>query len=314
MTVYTKATGTSSDYIDLITKLRDFLLANGFLLEFYSDNIITGTNLGKRLHMSKNSVYYNFAISNNNSTTGNSVSYSSNSISELGCNCSLSFNSGISWFSNNPEPDIPRAEYKSSASYWFYVNDKNIIIVLKYAPNKYTMVSLGEANSYTSAKIVYQTGTSTTSLTGSRLTGIPLFKRNKTGYFIDSTYYRESSGNTHVNHYNDTTSQIPFFSVSTNGFDRGFVNRSDNAFNGTSIIMPFIYYTRLDSPISTSKYYPTFTIDNLFAINFKNHTAEAEMELGTNKYDVFPFLQKESPQIYSSTENFGMGIAIKTAE
>ena len=38
------------------------------------------------------------------------------------------------------------------------------------------------------------------------------------------------------------------------------------------------------------------------------------MEIGTNKYDIFPFLQKESPQIYSNAETFGMGIAIKTAE
>ena len=81
MTVYTKSTGTATDNVDLITKLRDFLISNGFTLELYADNIISSVNLGKRLHLSKNSVYYNFACSLNNSTVANNTTYISNSLS-----------------------------------------------------------------------------------------------------------------------------------------------------------------------------------------------------------------------------------------
>lgn len=311
MTIYNKTAGVALDENELLTFLKDFLILNGYNLELFSDNITTGLgyNLGKRLHMSKNSVFYNFAASFNNSTVSDDPGYTSRSISEIACNVSLTFNPAIDWFKNNPDNDVSRAEIKPSCNYFFYVNNKNIIIVIKYATNKYTFLSLGEADSYSSDIVNYQSGTSDTKLVD-RLRTRPLFLQNQTSMFIGSDY---KNRNINVNHYNSLTDEFPNFNVDRTGSDRGLVNRSDNIFNGTSLLMPFVYYARLTFPVS-SRYTPIFTIKNLFAVNFKNMTPEQRLEIGTNKYDVFPFFQKEIPQIYSNDENFGMGIAIKVSE
>jgi hypothetical protein len=308
MTVYTKSTGIATDNVDLITKLRDFLVSNGFTLELYADNIISSVNLGKRLHLSKNSVYYNFACSINNSTVSNTPTWTSAGISELAGNCSLTFNSSLDWYVNNPEPDIAAAEIKTNSTYWFYVNDKNIIIVIKYAANKYTFLSLGEADSLTVDKIVYQSSSCQRTLSGGQLVKIPLFKTLKTGFFKGFVYNEESTGDGRVNHFNENINGGPTFYINTSN-DNGIVNRSDNVFNGTSILMPIKYYIRSGS-LTT----PTFTFKKIFIVNFKNHTAEQNLNLGTNSYDVFPFYQKESPQVYTNTQSWGMGLAIKIAE
>lgn len=317
MTIYNKTAGVALDENELLNFLKDFLILNGYNLELFSDNIITGLgyNLGKRLHMSKNSVFYNFAASFNNSTVSDDPGYTSRSISEIACNVSLTFNPAIDWFKNNPDNDVSRAEIKPSCNYFFYVNNKNIIIVIKYATNKYTFLSLGGADSYSSDIVNYQSGTSVSppSLVD-RLKTVPLFSRSRTSYFINSTYYDFNNSRSYLNHYNTLTDEFPNFTVDRTGSDRGLVNRSDNIFNGTSLLMPFVYYARLTSPVSSSRYTPIFTIKNIFAVNFKNMTPEQRLEIGTNKYDVFPFFQKESPQIYSNDENFGMGIAIKVSE
>jgi len=308
MTIYIKNTGIASDNIDLIVKLKDFLIANGFNLELYSDNIIGSVNLGKRLHVSKNSVYYNFASSLNNSSTINNATWTSTGISELAGNCSLTFNSSADWYTNNPEPDIASAEIKVNSTYWFYLNDKNLIIVIKYASNKYTFLSMGEADSLTVDKVVYQSGSSERIITSGELRKIPLFRRLKTGFFKGITYNKENSGNGYSNHFNESTHGFPSFFVNTSN-DNGATNRSDNTFNGTSILMPYKNYIRASS-LNT----PTFTFKYLFIVNFKNHTAEQNLTVGTNSYDVFPFYQKESPQNYSNTQSWGMGLAIKISE
>lgn len=315
MTIYTKTSGVALDENELLTFLKDFLILNGYNLELFSDNITTdlGYNLGKRLHMSKNSVFYNFASNLNNSTSSNNSNYTSRSISEIACNTSLTFNSSIDWFKNNVNEEISRAEIKENCNYFFYVNDKNIIIVIKYATNKYTFLSIGESNSYSSNKIIFQTGTSTTSFLTDRIKTVPLFSRSRTSYFINSTYYNFNNSRSSLNHYNTLSNEHANFNVDITNSNKGLVNRSDNIFNGTSLLMPFVYYARLTFPVS-SRYTPIFTIKNIFAVNFKNMTPEQNLEIGTNKYDVFPFFQKESPQIYSNDENFGMGIAIKVGE
>ncbi len=313
MSVYIKSSGIATDNVDLITKLRDFLVSNGFVLELYGDNIINSVNLGKRLHLSKNSVFYNFACVLNNSTAVNQPTWTSAGVSEIAGNCSLTLNTSNTWFSNNPDSSIARAEIKTNCSYWFYLNDKNLIIVIKYAANKYTFLSLGEAESLTVDKVVLQSSSCNNILTSGELNKVGLFIPLKTGYFINSTYYNENNSRIKVNHFNNN-SEIPAFNISTSANDRALVNRSDNIFNGTSILMPIKYYTRITSPVSEAYYQPTFKFKNAFMINFKNHTAEQTLEIGTKQYDVFPFYQKESPQLYSNTQSWGMGLAIKIAE
>lgn len=309
MSVYIKETGVSTDYIDLTVRLKNFLILHGYNLEYYSDNIQGGNNYGKRLHFSKNSVFYNFALS-----LIGTVDNANPLQKEISANVSLSLNTSLSWYSNNPTPDIVRAEISSSCNYFFYVNDKNIIIIIKFGVGKYSMLSVGEADAYNNKKYIYQASTGTNySSTTQSITQIPLFKTNKLAFFIDNNYYNENKNIMAINHFNNS-GNFPNFSISTTGGNTGLVNKSDNIFNGTSILMPIKIYTRLTIPTVLAFYQPSFTFKNIFMINFKNHTAEQNLNLGTNSYDVFPFSKKEIPQIYSNTENYGMGIAIKVGE
>lgn len=308
-TVYTKVTKTFTNAADLLTKLSSDLVSAGYVQEAYVDNIISSVNLGKKLILSKNSTYYYLAASDNNAPSGNYTIAISKSISSImGC-CSKTLNSTNNWTLNGIDLNYVNAEFKPGSTYFLYYNDKNFIIVIKFAPNKYSTLMLGEIESDDDDVKIIQAGSCESGLSSSST----MYPKKPFLSPLQATQYRGlrclSVGETtsveelYINHFQDQ-GDFSYSGSNNNGY---LYPKSFNIWNGVSALLPIDFMNR-----TTIR--PVGWIDKLFVVNFANMTNEQTMELNTRTYDVYPFYEKSQPQNYGSQVNFGCGFAIKTSE
>lgn len=316
-TVYTKTTGTATNGQDLLTKLSTFLTANGFTLEFSGDNIISTVNLGKKFIFSKSSIYYYFAASDNNNPTGNDNTYISKGVSGFGATIAKTLNTTNNWMLNNPQSDVVMCENKALSNYFFYVNGDNIIIVIKWAANQYSYMYLGPVqNLQAGSEAILATGSSTSALSsGSSVTKMPiypLFNPTVTFGWFDGVYIRRNATSIPMILSNVSSSngnnQVP--NLTGNNGNSQMLNKTDNPLNGVSVMWDFKLYKQA---VSTLTWFSLARVLNIYLVNFANLVPEQQYIIGSRKYDVFPFLQKETPQNYN-VESMGMGFAIKTDE
>lgn len=323
MTSFTaKSIGVYINSEELIFNLKTLAENNGFTVELYDDNIIDSVNRGKRLHLSKDGLFYNFSAVENISPVKNSSDdskYINNSISSLSCNISTGFNPLNDWFKNTgasvynlPEQNIRSCELNNNSKYWIYINDKSITIISKFNATNYSMLFAGKLlslNPLDNCFIV--TGSSNTY---NNFNSIDNILKNRTPFASNNTSNHSTIILNNVNldeyglyenHYTGS-GDYPIFTINkTTG--KGLINRSDNIFNGTSLLFPIEYYKRdsLNGNMS-----PIASVDNIFIVNMKNHLPENEFNIGLNQYIVFPFNRKYSPHSYNN-DGFGLGIAIK---
>lgn len=300
-TNYTKITNTYTNALDLLTKLSANLVTAGYTQSSFVDNIIGGTNLGKKLIMTKGGKYFYLAAADNNLAWSDNSTAVSKGISTLSGCVSNTLNSSNDWYLNGPNSRFVNAETKPGGTYFLYYNDISFIIIIRWAANTYSTIAMGLGLSDDDDVKLYQGGSSDI-YTGSssRLEAKPFI------YSSSSSGGLQAFSNTTVeelysNHFNQDTT----YSYSGNNTGTGEYPRSFNIHNGLAGLLPVCYET-IDNV-------PSFSIPNIFVIAFDKMTPETTMTLESRSYDVFPFFQKNSPVNYESTENYGCGFAIKTA-
>lgn len=315
-TVYTKATGVAVNSADLLTKLSTFMVANGFVLEFSGDNIISSKNLGKKYIFSKASRYYYFAASDLNCPSGDNYNYTDKGVSALGVTISKTLNTTNNWPLNNPQSDVVIAENKPSSNYFFYVKGNNIIIVLRWAANQYSYIFAGDIKNLQAGSEAWVcSGSSLESVSSSssvtRLPIYPIFNDQVLFGWADGTYMRRYGypyARLEPNTFNNNSS---FPCISASNSNGGILNKTDNTLNGVSVTWDFKIYKSLEN----NEWLSFARVEDLYLVNFANLIPEQQYVVGSRKYDVFPFLQKETPQDYQAASNSkGFGFAVKTDE
>lgn len=314
-TVYTKATGVAVNSADLLTKLSTFMVANGFVLEFSGDNIISSKNLGKKYIFSKASRYYYFAASDLNCPSGDNSNYTNKGISALGVTISKTLNTTNNWPLNNPQSDVVIAENKPSSNYFFYVKGNNIIIVLRWAANQYSYIFAGDIKNLQAGSEAWVcSGSSLESVSSSssvtRLRIYPIFNAYVLFGWADGTYIRRDNTAPRLEP-NTFNSNNYFPCIDASNGNGGILNKTDNTLNGVSVTWDFKIYKSL----VIGSWFSFARVEDLYLVNFANLIPEQQYVVGSRKYDVFPFLQKETPQNYQPDSNsMGFGFAVKTDE
>jgi len=333
MTVFTaQDIGICLNAEDLLLRVKTLAEANGFTTELYDDNTISAVIRGKRLHLSKAGKYYNFAgvsLKAPLNDAGADTDYFNNNLQSISCNISTAFNPSNAWYrntgassTNNEVGDtaaIRSIQVADNCNYWILINDKSIIIVTKFNATNYSIMFAGELSNYSATDSIYiVTASSETYDNFYSTEGILRNRRpfasqnttNQTSFILNSNNLDTTLLRLWENHYSETSSDsYPKFTLNrTSG--TGMIARSDNVFNGTSLLFPIEYYKK-DS--STGDMQPISEVENVFIVNMKNHQAETIFNIGTNEYIVFPFNRKYSPHAYNN-EGFGLGIAVKIGE
>lgn len=326
MTSFTaKSTGVYINSEELIFNLKTLAENNGFTVELYDDNIIDSVNRGKRLHLSKDGLFYNFVSVSDISPIKNSsddAKYISNNISSLSCNISTGFNPLNDWFNNTGASsnntnnlsigNIRSCELNDNSKYWIYINDKSIVIISKFNATNYSMLVTGKLSSFnpldncfivTGSSNTYNDFNSIDNILENRTPFASVNTANHSTFILNNVNL--DNNRLYENHYT-SSGYYPIFTIDKIT-GKGLINRSDNIFNGTSLLFPIEYYKRdsLNGNMS-----PIASVDNIFIVNMKNHLPENEFNIGLNQYIVFPFNRKYSPHSYNNN-GFGLGIAIK---
>lgn len=315
---------------DLLLRVKTLAEVNGYTVLNYSDNIISAVTRGKRLHLSKNGKFYNFCgVSLKSPITDSTAdtTYSTNNLQSISCNISTAFDVSKDWHRNtnassigssaNDAFTIRSIQVATNINYWIYVNDKSIVIITKFNATNYGHMFAGELVNYSSTDSLFIVTASsetygnyyaTESILRNRRPFASQNTTNQTTFILNNVNLDLSSTRLYENHYSETsTDKYPKFTMDR-ASGAGMIARSDNVFNGTSLLFPMEYYKKDDT---TSDMQPIAEVENIFIVNMKNHQAAATFNIGTNTYIVFPFNRKYSPHAYVN-EGFGLGIAIKT--
>lgn len=333
MTVFTaQDSGICLNAEDLLLRLKTLTEANGFTVENYSDNIISGNTRGKRLHLSKSGKYYNFCGVSGEAPTNDSgadADYATYSLQSLSCNISTAFNLANNWYRNTgassantdaqDQATIRSIQVANNSNYWIYVSSKAIVVITKFNSINYSILYAGELDCYsatdslfitTASSETYDNYYSTESILRNRRPFASQNATNQTSFILNSLNLDTTLTRLYENHYSSvTTNNYPKFTIDTSA-GTGLITRSDNTFNGTSLLFPIEYYKK---DTSTADMYPIGQVENVFIVNMKNHQPETIFNIGTNEYIVFPFNKKYSPHAYNN-EGYGLGIAIKIGE
>lgn len=319
---------------DLLLRVKTLAEVNGYTVLNYSDNIISTINRGKRLHLSKNGKFYNFAgVSLKAPVADGSADtkYSTNNLQSISCSVSTAFDVSKDWHRNTGSSSagglsqdtstIRSIQVADNSNYWIYINDKSIIIITKFNPTNYSIMFLGELFNYsltdsthfvTASSETYSNYYATESILRNRRPFASQNTINTTSMILNNINLDDSLIRLFENHYSETaTSSYPKFTMNR-ALATGMIARSDNVFNGTSLLFPIEYYKK-DTDGGTSNMQPIGEVNNVFIVNMKNHQPETSFNIGTNQYIIFPFNRKYSPQAYDN-EGFGLGIAIKVGE
>lgn len=313
---------------DLLAKINTFATSNGYTSNLFSDNIISGTTRGKRLHLSKNGKYYNICgVSGKAPVAENATidGYYTN-IQAIYGNISTAFDSAALWYNNtnaNALTSIRSAQVSANANYWLYCNDKVLIVITKFTNTNYSTMIFGEINCYSAADSAFFLTASgynrspTTNSSGLLPISDPFLLAstsdlntniilNNSFITLASTIYQLwSTGNNSVQ-------GRPFINWPSNSpspnspYDTS--GKQTNVFTGTSVFIPIQFFI-----LNASLYQPLGYIKDLSHIDFDKFQSEQVLTIGSNSYTAFPYVKKNFPRDYSLPgRNFGM--IIKTAE
>lgn len=329
MAVFTVTeTGVTTNAEDLILKLKTFAENNGYTTNLYSDNTISSVIRGKRLHLQKNGKFYNFVGVSNKSpisaSAGTDLSYSNNNLQGIYSTLSTAFSGSVDWFANtgSSTDTIRAARVSTNSNYRFYLNDKTLVIVIKYSTVNYSFMIFGESLPYASADShVVNTASGYEQIKGSGVTDLineRLFRSVRSSSSTNTTSILNGTNlnltsanilNDNINP-NSTSNLYPAFNLPNNTTTSNdyFINRANNRFTGTSILFPIHFYR-----LVSTYYQPVGYMKDLYHVDFTYFTPEQTLTIGSNVFIVFPYNQKRNPVDYSLDGN-NMGLAIQIAE
>lgn len=332
------STGTATDLNDLITKFKDYLITNcGYTLDSF-----TTENTGKRLHLHKNSRYFNFRTFINESTpAGGTTQYG------MFMNAGTGYNGSSAWYD---QPGI--FKYNSGTNYllpgmvqitsaivayhifYFYDStDYDVIYFFVESPagtfqrllfGRIATLPQGSHWATSTDGMFYQGSQAHTSNQYS--IALSLFGENQTNFWNDTRPKGALYGTVNsVTAWMSGDFTVPQNQVSPargQCFDSIMRTGSiwldtPNSFNSTPIQMPIVMNVTLDTNgLSTSNpnvpWCPVGELPFMYWINMLNINPSADISISTDTYKVFPMRKKsdtwDSSNVNNGTYRFGLAI------
>ena len=301
-------TGTASSFINLLDALRLFATANGWTQNLWAD-----VGADKRLHLQKGGIYANFLAEADDS--------------DLWINGSLGFDAGAAW---NAQPSVMPSSQGPRMStilqgaiawpvtYWLFQHaaPDSIEMVIRYQPTLHQWMMFGGITKYgTWAGGEYFAASVGGSWAGTKRAfrgqvesdAVPvLFHEQRTGgigtHFGSNLHAEVDS----LTWWSDSLMAGNIAQATAARYAWPLVNRSLSAFNGLTTLQPIeIYALRLDSHHS-----PLGRVEHVRYCNVLNHNAGDIIDIGGQKWMLFPWLEKGGSTDWQPT-TLHAGMAIK---
>lgn len=319
--IYDKFTGTQTGGANLLTIIQGIVVDYGFTVEFYGDNIISAINLGKKLILKKGSIYYYLAASDNNNPVRNTTSFVNNQISSLKMCQGTTYNSTNNWYLNNLSStsvlDIPGCEYKPNKTYTIYINNDNLILVNNFDVGLYSSMIMGnmkKLGTNDNVSLLLGSNKSSTDLVSKgRLLQNPLLQPYLTMGSVIKGSVAIPPSSLRVNNFSwgETIDDYLCYLTERTGYINNQyydMNRGYSTDLGITYTFDYVVYT-----YDGYYYKRLMTYDELRIVNMHECNPGDQITDGGNIYEVWPFLKKEVPHIYSNDETWGLGFAVKVA-
>lgn len=301
-------TGTASSFINLLDALRLFATANGWTQNLWAD-----VGADKRLHLQKGDIYANFLAEADNT--------------DLMVQGSLGFDAGAAWDAQpSANPAIPRMSdnfhgaISWPVTYWLFLqtDPDSIEVVIRYQPTRHQWIMFGDITKYgtwpgrefyAASREINSAVDSLSAFAGQESSGQAPVLFHETGILgtFQGARMRNSTLHAEVDSNVWFANQRGFSTfVSSTRHVWPLVNRSLSAFNGLTTLQPIeLYALRPDN-----HYSPLGRIEHVRYANVLNHNAGDIIDIGGQKWMLFPWLEKGGPTDSTPT-TLHAGMAIK---
>ena len=280
----TNEQGASTDRLDYLLKMKNFLVTISGYTEILYDDTLTE----HRLVVEKGGLYLHFQTYTKTSAEG--ISYF----------CSYGFDIGFDFYTQPTEPDnvfsIPLSG--NIPQYYFYYNGRNIIFVTEFQSGVFSYCVMGH---FTSLGSGY---TNAVSLGNLRVEYSSLIDIQN-NYRPITTYPYEHAV-VHLDQIENVDISTSILDVPT-FIDHNILKASKIKFNEKGALFSPMFLTKYGT-----QYKPTLEISDFF-VCFKEYFNVAEVfSLGARQFISFPSYEKEIPADVNLNRSEGLSFAIRT--
>jgi hypothetical protein len=307
-------TGTATDQHNLLDKVRTFLVANGWTQNGWADD---GT--GKRLHVSKGGLYFNFRSAVNERVFPYAY-YSSSGyayVTGIALCGSTGYDGGEAW---DEQPGGPIFNYNSCtwgvcakdisgavpAYHLFTLGANSVCLVVEYQSGKFQYLVWGEldkseAGTYTGGQFVAGSrsaaaasygGLGPTGIFGyqgypddTAMLAVRMDIDSITEYWWPGGNYVTRYGNaTRLVRANGLSGALEPESASQYGLEAPLIRATPNAFNGLTPLFPI----PIIAERASDKWSYIGRVPNTRMLNMTNYSAGDEVTFGSDTWKVFP--------------------------
>lgn len=302
-------TGTATSFINLLDTVRLFAVANG-----WTENNWAAVGSDQWLNLQKGTIYANMLAQS----------------SQIMLKGALGFDGGAAWSAqpstHSPTPRIRDGWYGSitwPATYWIFLHTSpdDIVVVLRYQPTRFLYFTVGQLLKYgTYIGGEYFAASSETTTIGILAEYSSQFPVNATNFA--GLFYRRNTGiinnqsSPDVLHaeidsltwggpatFGGSTPTGTQFLASASEHTFPLQNRGINAFNGLMTLLPIeVFARRPDNHFS-----PLGRVEHMRYANVLNHNAADIIDIGGQKWMLFPWTEKGGPGD-SSGQHYGYAV------
>lgn len=302
-------TGTASSLINLLDALRLFATANG-----WTQNLWAAVGSDQRLHLQKGGIYANFLAEADDT--------------DLMLKGSLGFDAGAAWNAQpSTHPYTPRLRdgwYGAitwPVTYWFFLHTDpdSISVRVRYQPTRFFMLDIGAITKYgTWPGGEYYAASSehpTVGMDGVGQMGVQQPNQHcnfPALFWAKNRHFNYDAANDIIHCeidsevWGSSTTGTPMslnLIVQAGNHAYPLPQRSNNAFNGLTTLQPIELYARRPD----NHYSPLGRIEHVRYAIVTNHNAADIIDIGGQKWMVFPWVEKGGPTDAGS-QHYGMAI------
>lgn len=325
-------TGNATSVIDLFTKLKVFMEANGWTTDDFDDE-----GIGKRFHAHRGSLYFNGRAYNVENPESAIQDGNGGNCSAIAFNIGSAYDSGDNWYDQAGVPVGDTGKYMTAGidnitaavpAYHFFAHNSGdqIIAVVEYLAGYYQLFGFGtltKYGTYTGGEYMFGSKKGLSNTVSAFNAFLPLV-----GFFTPLSVSQHSPSFIAVNV--DSETGFHWSRTYTAGRDntrRYIFDNMDrfettlqitpNTLNGLSVLSPIhCYIERSASPHNTSLRSPVGELPSVHFINMKTLVPGQQITYGSDDYRVFPFFHKKaSADAISVTDGIGhsanYGFAVK---
>lgn len=310
------ATGTASSPLDLLDKLRLFLLASGWTTNLYQQDGPTSPTW--RLHMQKGTdLFVNLYASNNSTCPALNQRSGTSNVSILAVNMSDGFNAANGWHQQPGSPLFSSYRWAGMMSelagampayhFFSYTDSDDVLIAVEFRTGVYQFMGFGKLAKFTAAAEYGQWFFGSTQSSESSYD--PSYDADGTyqkelipfreGYLVSGNYSPSSFLRVNVDSYNgwaassrnNSGSPAVMGAVGQARWDEWMRSATMTAAGWQTVLLRQTVYV----PRADTSYSPMGEIKHMRRLEMTNYLAAEEFTLGSDVWKVFPYRQKGGP-------------------